>query len=69
MNASITEEQISEARYWIADAYPASPLDMDDEHPVYAETADRVQRFIAANYPGGWDAFAAECCTYTVVGR
>lgn len=57
-----TPEQISEARDWIADAYPANPLDASDTHPVYEDSNEYVQRFTARNYPGGWSAFVADCC-------
>jgi hypothetical protein len=63
-DGGVTSEQISEARNWIADAYPQNPLDMSDTHPVYSESAESVQRFVDRRYPGGWPAFVAECCTY-----
>lgn len=55
-----TAEQLAEARNWIADAYPANPLDMSDEHPVYEDPAEYVQRFTDRHYPGGWSAFVAD---------
>jgi hypothetical protein len=60
----VTAEEITEACNWIADAYPQSPYDMSDEHPVYSETAERVQRFVDRRYPGGWYGFVSDCCTY-----
>jgi hypothetical protein len=62
--SSATPAQITEARDWIADAYPVNPLDLSDAHPVYSESAENVQRYIARRYPGGWSAFIADCCTY-----
>lgn len=64
IESSATPEQISEARDWIADAYPQSAYDMSDEHPVFAESAESVMAFVARRYPGGWSAFVADCCTY-----
>lgn len=58
-----TKEQITEARDWIADAYPQSGYDMSDVHPVYDLSAERVEGFITRRYPGGWVAFVEECCT------
>lgn len=59
-----TSAQIAEARDWIADAYPANPLAAGNTHPVYEDSADYVQRFVGREYPGGWSAFVAECCTF-----
>jgi len=67
-SASPTAEQIAEARDWIADAYPAFPLDDSDMHPVYEESAESVQRYVSRHYPGGWAAFIADCCTYVQEG-
>lgn len=67
-SASPTAEQIAEARDWIADAYPQSAYDMSDTHPVYEESAERVQSFTDRRYPGGWAAFVADCCTYVQQG-
>lgn len=63
-NTSVTPEQITEARDWIADAYPQSPYDMSDEHPVFDLGAPAVQGFVDRRYPGGWSAFIADCCTF-----
>lgn len=64
--SSATPEQIAEARDWIADAFPANPCfhAEGDAHPVYDDDDAYVQRFVNANYPGGWPAFVADCCTY-----
>lgn len=57
---SASAEQIAEARYWIADAFPANPLDASDTHPVYEESAKYVQHFVQEHYEGGWFAFLAD---------
>ena len=62
--SSATAEQIAEARDWIADAYPANPLDGSDTHPIYDEIDAAVCWFIRYRYPGGWAAFVEECCTF-----
>ncbi|MGN6128514.1 MAG: hypothetical protein ACTHON_18300 [Humibacter sp.] len=55
-----TDEQIAEARDWIADAFPANPLDAGDVHPVYEDSTDYVQRFVQRHYEGGWASFLAD---------
>lgn len=53
---SVTVEQISEARDWMADNI-CSP---------FAATlpARSAIRYVVNNYPGGWSAFVDECCTF-----
>jgi hypothetical protein len=62
--SEITVERIEIARDWIADAYPESPFDMSDEHPVYGMNGWAVQLMTNRRYPGGWAAFVEECCTF-----
>jgi len=59
------DHQISDARDWIADAYPQSEYDMSDTHPVYGHSAEHVQSFVDRRYPGGWDAFVSACTEAT----
>lgn len=54
--SSATAEQITEARDWMAD---------DLRSPGAALTsAKSAVRYVECNYPGGWFAFVAECCTF-----
>jgi hypothetical protein len=59
---NFTEEQIVEARHWIAESFPVNPLDASDTHPVYEESAEYVQRYVQRHCIGGWPAFVADCC-------
>lgn len=57
---TVTTEQITEARDWIADSFGGT-LDAvangDYEHLTDKDVVSGVQR----HYEGGWDAFVAEC--------
>ncbi|MEV7814243.1 hypothetical protein AB0P05_26485 [Streptomyces flaveolus] len=56
MNENITEEQMSEAIDWTSDCLGL----------IGRVAAGRAVAYVKANYPGGWDAFVAECCTFVV---
>jgi hypothetical protein len=51
-------EQLAEARNWINDAFGKRK-----------RTDAQIRKVVNAGYPGGWDAFVAECCTYVMVGH
>lgn len=51
-----TQEEIIEARDWMRDCFPRYERGRTDR-----EVLDEINRL----YPGGWAAFAAECCVYT----
>lgn len=56
IESSVTAEQISEARDWVADNLGS---------PFAARLSARTAvRYVVNNYPGGWSAFVAECCTF-----
>jgi hypothetical protein len=55
-NTLSTEEQIAEAIDWASDC-----LGLPDRADISAENA---VKYVRANYPGGWDAFVSECCTF-----
>lgn len=56
----VTPEQIMDARDWASDCLGLSA--------GVKVSADRGVAYVQRNYPGGWDAFVAECCTYAMVG-
>jgi hypothetical protein len=60
-NTLSTEEQIVEAIDWTSDC-----LGMGRGVKVGAE---RAAAYVRANYPGGWDAFVTECCTYVTLDK
>lgn len=61
MKPNITREQMAEAIDWTSDC-----LERSGDGKIGAGFAFRyVQRF----YPGGWNAFVEECCTYVTVQR
>lgn len=53
MNTNITAEQTTEAIDWASDCLGLSR--------GVKVSADRALAYVEANYPGGWEAFVAEC--------
>ncbi|GAA4890867.1 hypothetical protein ACFPM3_20165 [Streptomyces coeruleoprunus] len=53
MNSNITAEELSEARDWASDCLGLVGVKV---------TAERAVRYVRRHYPGGWNAFAVECC-------
>lgn len=58
---NITEEQTAEAIDWASDC-----LGLPDRADISAE---RAVKYVRANYPGGWDAFVTECCTFVTLDK
>lgn len=62
--STATAEQISEARDWLADQRSVTGTTRElTGHLTDTEVIERVSK----RYPGGWEAFVEECCTYVYV--
>lgn len=54
-------ERVQEAINWASDCIGLTGGDKVSE--------ERARAYVKANYPGGWEAFVAECCTYVTLDK